>query len=179
MGASALTSNVISPLLSHSTWYTVVVQVIANSDGTQTVTASLYQGSGLLSALTVTNIFSLGDYVGFVHETSFSGQKTYYDNILVQASGSTGYVPANLATNYVYTFVNDLGEESAPSEASVTILRPDGISVTVTTPTVVPSGASHSPAARACRAATMRGRRAVTAARPGSASGISSASTLR
>lgn len=60
----------------------------------------------------------------------------------VRASGSTGYVPANLATNYVYTFVNDLGEESAPSEASATILRPDGISVTVTTPVVVPSGVS-------------------------------------
>lgn len=140
-GSSSLTSNTLA-LLSHSTWYTVVVQVIVNSDGTQTVTASLYLGSGLITALTVTNIFSLGDYVGFVHETSFSGQKTYYDNILVQASGSTGYVPANLATNYVYTFVNDLGEESAPSEASVTILRPDGISVTVTTPTVVPSGVS-------------------------------------
>ncbi|HQZ36625.1 MAG TPA: hypothetical protein PK020_19505 [Ilumatobacteraceae bacterium] len=140
-GSSSLVSSTIS-LLAHSTWYTVTVQVIANSDGTQTVTASLYLGSGLITSVSITNIFSLGDYVGFVHETSSNSAKTYYDNILVRASGSTGYVPANLATNYVYTFVNDLGEESAPSEASATILRPDGISVTVTTPTVVPSGVS-------------------------------------
>lgn len=140
-GSSSLVSSAIS-LLAHSTWYTVTVQVIANSDGTQTVTASLYLGSGLITSISITNIFSLGDYVGFVHETSSNSAKTYYDNILVRASGSTGYVPANLATNYVYTFVNDLGEESAPSEASATILRPDGISVTVTTPTVVPSGVS-------------------------------------
>ena len=39
----------------------------------------------------------------------------------MQASGSTGYTPANLATSYVYTFVNDIGEESAPSPASATI----------------------------------------------------------
>ena len=140
-GSSSLVSSTIA-LLSHSTWYTVTVQIIANSDGTQTVTASLYLGSGLIAAISITNIFSLGDYVGFVHETSSNSAKTYYDNIHVQASGSTGYVPANLATNYVYTFVNDLGEESAPSEASATILRPDGISVTITTPTVVPSGVS-------------------------------------
>jgi len=140
-GSSSLVSSTIS-LLAHSTWYTVTVQVIANSDGTQTVTASLYLGSGLITSVSITNIFSLGDYVGFVHETSSNSAKTYYDNILVRASGSTGYVPANLATNYVYTFVNDLGEESAPSEASATILRPDGISVTVTTPVVVPSGVS-------------------------------------
>jgi hypothetical protein len=44
------------------------------------------------------------------------------------------------ATAYVYTFVNDLGEESGPSPASATILKPEASSVTITTPTDVASG---------------------------------------
>ncbi len=32
------------------------------------------------------------------------------------------------ATSYLYTFVNGLGEESAPSPVSATVLRPDGVS---------------------------------------------------
>ncbi len=141
-GSSSLTSDTVSPLLSHSTWYTVDAQVLSNGDGTQTVTARLFQGSGLLYSLTVTNTFSLGDYVGFVHETSSGGQNTYYDNIHVQASGSTGFVPEDVATSYVWTLINDVGEESGPSPPSSTVLRPDGVSVTVTTPTSIPTGIS-------------------------------------
>ncbi|WP_442975482.1 hypothetical protein, partial [Salmonella enterica] len=58
----------------------------------------------------------------------------------VQASGSLGNTITNIATSYVYTYANDLGEESAPSPASATILRPDGVSVTVTSFDDVPSG---------------------------------------
>lgn len=131
--------------LSPLTVYTVQTNIVINSDGTQTVTAKLYDGSTLMGQVQVTNSFTLGGYVGLIGEASLdagSRFKAVYDNIHVQASGSTGYVPTTSATSYVYTFVNDLGEESGPSEASSTILRPDGVSVTVTTPTTVPSGIS-------------------------------------
>lgn len=138
-------SSVAVGALTQGVTYTLVASVTVNADGTKTVVAELYAGSGQLGTLTVTNTFDDGDNCGFANGASAdagSQFRTNYSNFTVRASGSTGYVPANLATNYVYTFVNDLGEESAPSEASATILRPDGISVTVTTPVVVPSGVS-------------------------------------
>lgn len=143
LGASTLVSATVSPLLSHSTWYRVEVDVsVDTTANTQTVVARLYQDSALLYTIQTTNAFQLGDYVGFAHESSDSSQKAYYDNILVQASGSSDYVAVNLATSYVFTHVNDLGEESAPSPVSATITRPDGVAVTVTMPGDVPSGVS-------------------------------------
>jgi hypothetical protein len=143
IGNSALGSSVLVAV-GHDAWYTCEIQMLANSDGTQTVTATLYQGSVQLATLTTTNTFANGDYCGFYSETSNNDgsdrYRTFYDNILVQGSGATGYVAANTATNYVFTYVNDLGQESAPSFASTTVLRPDGIAITVTTPTTLPSG---------------------------------------
>ena len=132
--------------IAFNTWYRVRVVVNINTDGTQTVTASLRLGSVELASVTTTNNFILGGYCGFVAETANSDSsdefRTFYDNIRILGSGSAGYVPANIATSYVYTFVNDLGEESAPSPTSATVVRPDGVSVTITTPTSVPSGVS-------------------------------------
>lgn len=141
VGTSALTLQNVGSL-SSGTWYTVTISIITNSDGTQTVTGTLSQGSTQLASVTATSTVTVGDYCGFAYETTAIGAGVYYDNILVQASGSTGYVPTNLATSYVYTFVNDLSQESAPSLPSATILRPDGVVVTVTTPVAVPSGIS-------------------------------------
>ncbi len=123
-------------------WYTVEVQILSNADGTQTVTATLFLGSVQLCTVTTTNVFTIGGLCGPINAKGDDAETINYDNILVQASGSNGTVITNIATSYVYTFVNDLGEESAPSLPSSTILRPDGVSVTVTTPTAVPSGVS-------------------------------------
>ena len=125
-----------------NTWYTVSFQMLANADGTQTVTATLYLGSAQLATLTATNVFTRGGGFGPINAKGADIEEVYYDNILVRASGSNGTVITNIATSYVYTFVNDLGEESAPSLPSSTILRPDGVSVTVTTPTGEPTGVS-------------------------------------
>lgn len=158
-GFSGLDFAAITPP-SFDTWYTITIDVVGNSDTTQTVTATLYQGSVQIAVVTASGTFTLGDYCGFAAETangSGSTYFTYYDNILVQGSGSTGYNPQSTATSYVYTFVNDLGEESAPSFASSTVLRPEGIAITVTTPTSVPSGVSSEygiTAKRIYRAAT-------------------------
>lgn len=129
-------------------WYTLDMISVLNADGTNTITATLYEGSAQLATCAVTNVFGKGDFVGFMGRTGNDAQggdevfQTFVDNVHVQASGATGYTPISLATSYVYTFVNDLGQESAPSPASLTIQRPDGISVTVTTPTTIPTGIS-------------------------------------
>lgn len=142
-GSSGLAAiNVGTP--SHDVMYTCEITMVQNADNTQTVTATLYLGSAQLGAVTTTNNFAPGDYCGFLGETAnndgIDRYRTYYTNILVQGSGSTGYVPTNTATSYVYTYKNDESEESAPSFASVTVLRPAGVAILVTTPTDVPTG---------------------------------------
>lgn len=122
-------------------WYTMEVTNVTNADGTQTITVSVYLGSVQITGMQITGTFTTGTHVGFLSQQTQDG-KTYYDNILVQGSGSTGYVPVNTATSYVYRFTNDVNESSAPSFASATVLRPDGVSTTVTTPTDLPSGIS-------------------------------------
>lgn len=143
IGQSVLASSS-SVALSLDTWYTMRVNATLNVAGTITATASLYQGSVQMETVTTTNVFTVGDYCGIVGETSAIGTPadyaTYYNNILVQGNGVS--TSTAVATSYVYTFVNDLGEESAPSPVSSTVLRPDGVTATVTTPVAVPSGVS-------------------------------------
>lgn len=153
IGQSSGWESDISPLVettlpswTSDTWYQIDITVATNADNSQTVTAAVYEDDGttLLAELTVTNFWSTGEYCGqlvkmsadIVNGTGY----TFFDDIRVQASGSSGYTPVNLATSYVYTHINDLAQESAPSPASETIQRPDGVMVTVTTPTIVPTG---------------------------------------
>jgi hypothetical protein len=142
-GVAVIASTAVS--LAAGVWHTFEVTIRVNDDDTQTVTARIFTGSGQVATVTATNSFELGDYCSIENaRVNDSGTqfKTFYDNIHIQASGSTGFVPTNIATSYVFTFVNDIDEESAPSLPSATILRPDGVSVTVTTPTSVPTGTS-------------------------------------
>jgi hypothetical protein len=141
---TAAVVDTVAVVLSAGVWYTLDVSIVVNNDGTQTVTVRVFQGSGELASVTGTAVFTLGDYCAITAASASDAGLfvTYFDNIHVQASGSNGFTPVDLATSYVYTFVNDLGEESAPSPVSATIRRPDGVSVTVTTPTAIPSGIS-------------------------------------
>jgi len=131
--------------LDFNTWYTFDVVMVVNANGTQTVTAQVLQGSAQIATVTATSVFTVGDYIGINAAAGNDADAQYatlFDNIHVQASGSNGFTPVNIATSYVFTFVNDLGEESTPSAPSSTIQRPDGVSVAVTTPTTIPSGIS-------------------------------------
>ena len=85
-------------------------------------------GDTVLGTYTTTVNTTLGDYCGAYSTFDQLGGASlaYIRSVQVQASGSTGYTRPTPATSYVYTFVNDIGEESAPSPASATILRPDG-----------------------------------------------------
>lgn len=140
--AAELAFVALTPLTA-GTWYSLQVDVTLNPDNTKTATATVLSGSTVLATVTATNVFEDGDYCGLSNGVSDDGSPqywTYYDNYHVQASGSTNYNPVSTATSYTYTFVNDLGEESAPSLPSATVLRPDGIAITVTTPTDAPTG---------------------------------------
>lgn len=139
---SILSSVPVLHALTRGVWYTLTALRVVNADNSVTVTAGLYAGSGQLQTVVATSVFSDGDYCAVMAVTGDDQKDTYYDNIHVQASGSLNVTITEIATSYVYTFVNDLGEESAPSLPSRTILRPDGITVDVTTPTFTPSGVS-------------------------------------
>lgn len=141
-GDSVLASaNLAAP--SGAVWYTCAVNVVANTDNTKTVNVTISNGSVQLGQLSLTNTFAgangghLGPilHVGAVPASEF---RTWYDNISVRASIAATL--NQIATSYVYTFVNDIGEESGPSPASATVLKDDGTAITVTTPTAIPSG---------------------------------------
>lgn len=143
---SVLGSKAAVGVLSGGVWYRMTATATVNDDGTQTVIASLYDDASVLLATTTSTInVARNDYFGIVNgrgNDSATRYITYYDNIHVQASGANDSIIVNVATAYVFTMVNDLGEESAPSPPSATVLRPDGVSVTVTTPVSVPTGTS-------------------------------------
>src|SRR5665213_877253 len=124
------------------TWYTVDATLSVNPNGTMTVDANVSLGSVQLASVSTTNTFTVGGVFGPMVAKGDDALTLNYDNILVQAAGNLGTTITDIATNYVYTFVNDFGEESAPSLPSADVLRPDGIAVTVTTPTFVPTGVS-------------------------------------
>lgn len=87
-----------------------------------------------------TGLPGLGTYFGFVVDGRMRNGFTApwevrFDNFELTGAAPTT-VPQQTATSYVYTFVNDLGEESAPSPASAVVLRDAGSTVTVTTPII-------------------------------------------
>ena len=139
---SILSSVPVGSGLTRGVWYTLTAQRVVNSDGSTTVIATLYLGSGQLATVTATSAFTDGDYAALLGTTGDDQKVTFYDNLLIQGGGSLNTTITQIATSYVFTYVNDLGEESAPSLPSATVLRPDGISVTVTTPTDAPTGVS-------------------------------------
>lgn len=125
--------------LSGGTWYNVEITATKNSNGTTLVSARLLLGTTELYSGEVTSNFSTGGYCGIEGATNdSSGFTTYYDNLEVQSSGTTVAV-LNEATSYVFTYVDDFGQESAPSPASATVLRPNGVTVTVSSPADLPS----------------------------------------
>ena len=125
--------------------YTLVAELQLNATGVMHVTAKIYDGVTLLYSLAGNNNITIGDYIHFSGANALGAPvvSIIYENIHVEASGSSNYVAILTATNYLYTFVNDLGEESAPSPASLTVLRPDGISITVTSATTAPGDPTY------------------------------------
>lgn len=141
----AATVSAVACSLGHGVWYRLQVDVVVKPDGAQDVTATVFQGATLIATVHGVAVAEIGNYVGISAVSEADANPRYatrFDNIHVQASGSTGITPNLTATNYVYTFVNNRGWESVPSLPTEDILRPDGVSVTVTTSTTAPTGYS-------------------------------------
>jgi hypothetical protein len=138
---SVLSSVAVGSGLTRGVWYTLIAAVIKNADGTLAVTATLKNGGTTLQTLSATVSTTWGDYCAIIGRTGDDRKHTFFDNIHVTASGATGATIVTTATSYVYTFLNDnvggtgVDWESAPSPASATVLKPDGVKVTVTTAT--------------------------------------------
>lgn len=120
----------------------------------QKQTANLYTlriivslGSTELFNEVFTNVAIQGGYVGMAIPWSLNADRgatqASIDNFSAQGSAPAADTSDDVATSYVYTFINDIGEESAPSPASATIIRDDGTVVTVTTPTSPPTGIDY------------------------------------
>lgn len=126
-------------VFTQSAWYTVKATKTVNTDNSSTIVAELWLAGTMRGTVTTTNFFENEGYCGGICGKGDDRLETFFDNFHLTASGSTSNNVVQAATAYVYTFVNDLGWESGPSPASATILRPDGVSVTVTTPTTADS----------------------------------------
>lgn len=88
-----------------------------------------------------TEISVYGPMIGWKGQSNFSGRNFYLDNINITVAAPDPNVDeATLYTNYVYTYVNEFGEEGAPSPASVTVQRNVNATATIETPDTVPSG---------------------------------------
>jgi len=98
-----------------------------------------------------------GGWLAFSAYATNRDRKTWYDNIRIQISPPASDTDTTLVyTSYVYTFVNDIDEESAPSDPSDTVQRSVNSSVVVSTATSVPTGLDeyHVEKKRIYRAAT-------------------------
>lgn len=142
---SSYAETVCTGTFTQGLWYHIKGSKTVNADNSSTVVAQLYDATGvtLLGTVTTTNFFENEGYCGALRAKSFDRLDLNYDNFHVKGSGSISLNVVNSATAYIYTFVNDLGWESAPSAASATILRPDGVGVTVTTPTAAPGDPTY------------------------------------
>lgn len=128
-------------------WYRLHVALSAATDAEQTVTATLkegFTGSGaVLGTGSATGRFSLGGYCGHAnaHANDSNAESSWsqYTSIHVTASGERGVVVITVPTNYLFTYVNDVGEEGGVFLPSTTITRPDGSTVVVTTSTSLPA----------------------------------------
>lgn len=136
----AVSTSDLSPL---GSYVHVTLTGTKQSGGTYNWRLLVELGSTPIIDATLTGLPAAGGYCGLSIPHGISGHGTQIssvDNFRVVASAPPSDTSDDVATSYVYTFVNDIGEESAPSPASATIIRDEGTAVTVTTATAPPSG---------------------------------------
>jgi hypothetical protein len=128
-----------------ATWFTVLLtctQTSATSARMVVRVTNSASGEVLVDDVEV-DIAVNGPLIGFKKSGNFQGRYNYVDNINItvaapdpQDEDETQY------TSYVYTFVNEFGEEGPPSPVSDTIQRNINATTIVVTPTTLPTGVS-------------------------------------
>ena len=146
-GNGALLASTVSAVANSfhgHTWYTVDATLTVNANGTTTINANVSLGSAQLASVSTTGTPSpLAASSARINGKGDDALSLNYDptGTSRRPARSARRSPTSRRATSL-TFVNDLGEESAPSLPSSTILRPDGVSVAVTTPTGEPTGIS-------------------------------------
>lgn len=154
---SSQLTNALPPL---SQWVRVKLIGSKQSGGSYSWRCIVTLGSTVIIDTTVTGLVARGGYVGLAIPDSISGhgvQVCSVDNLRVTASAPPLDASDDVTTSYVYTYVAQVGagfEESAPSPPSDIIVRDDGTTVTITTPTSQPPGGYNIVAKRIYRAVT-------------------------
>lgn len=122
--------------------YTATLSTSQVSSSTAKVTITIVDSNGTVVVAPVSAQIPIdGPNIGFKGWTGNLESDFHVDNVYVTVSPPKSLSSTvSTATAYVYRFLNDLGEPSAPSLPSETIVRPDGGSATVTMPTAIPSG---------------------------------------
>jgi hypothetical protein len=141
-GDSVLASAAVTPI-GIGSWFKLKLQVTRNADGSASLVGTLLQNDGVTVIGTISATGQINGGFGMLstaNTTSTQATIVRFDNIIVQASGAFNDPTDDFNTNYVYTFVNSIGEESGPSEPSETIVKDNGTTVTITTPTSAPTG---------------------------------------
>ncbi len=119
---------------------TLTAEQVSASQARVTIRAVAADGTVAVNDLKA-NLTIDGSRIGFKPQVGALEGRWYIDNIYVTvAAPKLRDTVESIATSYVYRFLNDVGEASAPSLASDTVIRPDGGAVIVTTPTTTPLG---------------------------------------
>lgn len=119
--------------------YRIRIVATRNISTAYDVTFTVYALPGLTEVVSDTfSISTTGQYIGF--KAQHGGNiftEAVIDNVrfVAQSSGGSTDESDRTLTNYVYTYVNSIGQESAPSPVSRDVLIGDNVTVTVTTDT--------------------------------------------
>jgi hypothetical protein len=128
-----------------STWFTVRLSAVQTSATSAQLTVRVTNAATgeVIVDDEIVEIAVNGPMIGFKKSGNFEGRYNYVDNVNVTvAAPDPQDEEETLYTSYVYTFVNDFGEEGPPSDPSDTIQRNINATTVVTTPTTVPTGTS-------------------------------------
>lgn len=95
-----------------------------------------YASGALLGSLTDQTATVAGDTIGFIGTSGSQRNATFlfFNDVSLTTILAPGSNPVEVLTRYVYTFVNDLGWESAPSDPSAAVTIDNGVINTVTIP---------------------------------------------
>lgn len=135
----------IAPSLPAGIRYTVTLTATQTSETSAGITIRVVNAeSGAVVVDDVTATISVdGPNIGFKAAVNFNDRRYWLDNIAVTvAAPDPTQTDETTYTSYVYTLINEFGEESAPSDASDTVQRNENGTTTVTTPTTIPTGVS-------------------------------------
>jgi hypothetical protein len=127
-------------------FYTAKLTITPQTAGTCQINLVISHGTTtVLSITSGTNVPNSGPGFGFGTTVPGGFSQPYwsevnFDNVVISGTGPVSSTASDEATTYLYTLVNDLGEESGPCPAMVTadgtgtITRPAGQGVTVSLP---------------------------------------------